>query len=38
MQVWDPVNSNNVARTYTEADRQRLVAAATATLESVAWA
>jgi tRNA nucleotidyltransferase (CCA-adding enzyme) len=38
IQVWDPVNpANNVARTYKEADRQRLVTAATAALETVVW-
>jgi tRNA nucleotidyltransferase (CCA-adding enzyme) len=38
IQVWDPVNpENNVARTYTEGDRQRLVKAATAAMEDVAW-
>jgi tRNA nucleotidyltransferase (CCA-adding enzyme) len=38
IQVWDPVNpENNVARTYKEGDRQRLVKAATTTLEDVAW-
>jgi hypothetical protein len=39
IQVWDPVNpANNVARTYTEADRQLLVKTATTALEEVAWA
>ena len=39
IQVWDPVNpSNNVARSYTDADRQRLVKTATVALEEVAWA
>jgi tRNA nucleotidyltransferase (CCA-adding enzyme) len=39
IQVWDPVNpDNNVARTYTEADRQRLVKTATVALEDVVWA
>ncbi len=39
IQVWDPVNpANNVARTYTDADRQRLVAHATEALEQVSWA
>jgi tRNA nucleotidyltransferase (CCA-adding enzyme) len=38
IQVWDPVNpENNVARSYKEGDRQRLVKAATSTLEDVAW-
>jgi hypothetical protein len=38
IQVWDPVNpANNVARTYTDDDRQRLVKTATATLEEVVW-
>lgn len=39
IQIWDPVNpDNNVARTYTEADRQLLVKTATTALESIAWA
>jgi tRNA nucleotidyltransferase (CCA-adding enzyme) len=39
IQIWDPVNpANNVARTYTEADQQRLVKTATAALEEIAWA
>lgn len=39
IQVWDPVNpNNNVARTYTDADRQRLVKTANAAFEDVAWA
>jgi len=39
IQVWDPVNpANNVARTYTEADRQRLVKTATSALEEITWA
>ena len=39
IQVWDPVNpANNVARTYTDGDRQRLVKTATAALEDIAWA
>lgn len=39
IQVWDPVNpANNVARTYTDNDRQRLVKAATTALEEIAWA
>jgi hypothetical protein len=39
IQVWDPVNpANNVARTYTDADRQRLVKTATAALEEITWA
>jgi hypothetical protein len=39
IQVWDPVNpANNVARTYTDSDRQRLVKAATTALEEIAWA
>ena len=38
VQVWDPVNpNNNVARTYTDGDRQRLVTVATTALEYVAW-
>lgn len=39
IQVWDPVNpENNVARTYTDADRQRLVKTATTALEEITWA
>ena len=39
IQVWDPVNpANNVARTYTESDRQRLVKTATTALEEITWA
>ena len=39
IQVWDPVNpGNNVARTYTDSDRDRLVKTATAALEDIAWA
>ena len=39
IRVWDPVNpSNNVARSYTDADRQRLVKTATAALEEIVWA
>ena len=39
IQVWDPVNpANNVARTYTDAHRQRLVKTATTALEDIAWA
>ena len=39
IQIWDPVNpQNNVARTYTELDRQRLVKTAEIALENVAWA
>ena len=39
IQVWDPVNpANNVARTYTDSDRQRLVKTAGIALEHVAWA
>lgn len=39
IQVWDPVNpDNNVARTYTDADRRRLVQFATDALEEVSWA
>jgi hypothetical protein len=39
IQVWDPVNpANNVARTYTDAHRQRLVKTATTALEEIAWA
>jgi tRNA nucleotidyltransferase (CCA-adding enzyme) len=39
IRVWDPVNpDNNVARTYTESDRIRLVDRASAALDQVAWA
>ncbi|RPF21507.1 CBASS oligonucleotide cyclase [Myceligenerans xiligouense] len=39
IQVWDPVNpQNNVASSYTEADRQRLVDRAAEALDQVAWA
>ena len=38
IQVWDPVNSeNNVVRSYTDGDRQRLVKTATTAMEEVAW-
>jgi hypothetical protein len=38
IQVWDPVNpENNVARSYTEGDRHRLVKTATTAMEEVAW-
>lgn len=39
IEVWDPVNpANNVARSYTDAHRQRLVQFATDALEEVSWA
>ncbi len=39
IRIWDPVNpGNNIARTYTDADRQRLVKTATTALEDIAWA
>lgn len=39
IQVWDPVNpDNNVAATYTEGDRQRLVDRAADALDHVVWA
>lgn len=39
IQVWDPVNpDNNVAGTYTDQDRLRLVEHANTALEDVAWA
>lgn len=39
IQVWDPVNpANNVARSYTDTDRHRLVKAATSALDDVVWA
>jgi hypothetical protein len=38
VQVWDPVNpTNNVARSYNEGHRQRLVKVATTALEDVVW-
>lgn len=39
MQVWDPVNpANNVAGSYSEPDRQRLVTRCATALDQVAWA
>lgn len=39
IQAWDPVNpENNVARSYNDGHRQRLVKLATSALEDVAWA
>lgn len=39
IRVWDPVNpSNNVARSYTAGDRDRLVAFAANALDEVSWA
>lgn len=39
IQVWDPVNpANNVACTYTEADRVRLVEFAADALDQISWA
>lgn len=39
IQVWDPVNpDNNVAGSYTELDRRRLVDRAEAALDQVTWA
>lgn len=39
IQVWDPVNpANNVARTYSDSDRTRLVNTAAAALDDVVWA
>jgi len=39
IRIWDPVNpDNNVARTYTDTDRIRLVAFAASSLEEIAWA
>lgn len=39
IQVWDPVNpENNVARTYSDSDRDRLVKTAAAALDDVVWA
>jgi hypothetical protein len=39
IQVWDPVNpANNVASSYSEHDRQRLVGHADACLDEISWA
>lgn len=39
IQVWDPVNpANNVACTYTDLDRSRLVETAKVALEEISWA
>jgi tRNA nucleotidyltransferase (CCA-adding enzyme) len=39
IQVWDPVNpSNNVACTYTDLDRSRLIETAKVALEEISWA
>lgn len=39
VQIWDPVNpANNVAKGYTDYDRQRLVERCSAALDQVAWA
>jgi len=39
IQIWDPVNpANNVASSYTEADRQRLVDRASTALDEISWA
>jgi hypothetical protein len=39
IQVWDPVSpANNVACSYTDNDRQRLVKTATTALKDIAWA
>ncbi|MGW7531829.1 CBASS oligonucleotide cyclase [Amycolatopsis sp. NPDC054798] len=39
IQIWDPVNpENNIASSYTDADRKRLVEAAASALDSVSWA
>lgn len=39
IQVWDPVNpENNVASTYTEQNRQRLVNHAKTTVDTISWA
>jgi hypothetical protein len=38
-EIWDPVNpANNVARTYSDSHRVRLVKAAATALDDVAWA
>lgn len=39
IQIWDPVNpDNNVARTYTDLDRSRLVETAKVAVEEISWA
>ncbi|WP_039798003.1 CBASS oligonucleotide cyclase [Nocardia araoensis] len=39
VQVWDPVNPlNNVTKSYTDADRQRLVERCAQALEQITWA
>ncbi|WP_182378648.1 CBASS oligonucleotide cyclase [Nocardioides sp. WS12] len=39
IQIWDPVNpANNVAKGYTDLDRQRLVQRCTEALDQVTWA
>jgi len=39
MQVWDPVNpANNVARSYTDHDRQRIVDRCSQALDQITWA
>jgi len=39
VQIWDPVNpANNVAKGYTDYDRQRLVERCTQAMDQVAWA
>lgn len=39
IRVWDPVNpANNVARSYDDADRQRLVEFASQALDEISWA
>ena len=39
VQIWDPVNpGNNVAKGYTDYDRQRLVERCTQAMDQVAWA
>jgi tRNA nucleotidyltransferase (CCA-adding enzyme) len=39
IQIWDPVNpTNNVAATYSDDDRRRLVARADADLDAISWA
>jgi tRNA nucleotidyltransferase (CCA-adding enzyme) len=39
IQVWDPVNpSNNVAGSYTDTDRKRLVERAAESLDAIVWA
>ena len=39
VQIWDPVNpENNVARSYSDLDRKRLVERAAESLDAISWA